>query len=129
MVRHEVDAPGWPDCGLDSTAGDGGSVVLAFENLELRPAELQVLVDGQRLALTVREFEVLFALVQRPDRIVRRTQLYEQIWREPMQYRERAVDVYVRKVRIKLAAAAPGWAYIHTHFGLGYRFAPERQTA
>jgi DNA-binding response OmpR family regulator len=36
------------------------------------------------------------------------------------------VDVFVRKLRIKLHGAAPGWNYIHTHFAVGYRFAPER---
>jgi hypothetical protein len=36
------------------------------------------------------------------------------------------VDVFVRKVRLKLEAASPDWSYIHTHFGVGYRFQPER---
>jgi hypothetical protein len=39
---------------------------------------------------------------------------------------ERSVDVFVRKVRRKLATVSPGWTYIHTHFGIGYRFSPER---
>jgi DNA-binding response OmpR family regulator len=43
-----------------------------------------------------------------------------------MAYRDRSVDVFVRKLRLKLHDAAPAWAYIHTHFGVGYRFAPER---
>jgi DNA-binding response OmpR family regulator len=43
-----------------------------------------------------------------------------------MAYRDRSVDVFVRKLRLKLQEAAPGWIYIHTHFGIGYRFAPER---
>jgi DNA-binding response OmpR family regulator len=34
--------------------------------------------------------------------------------------------VYVRRLRAKLAAAAPDWTFIHTHFAFGYRFAPER---
>ena len=46
-----------------------------------------------------------------------------------MTYRDRSVDVFVRKVRRKLASSAPGWTYIHTHFGVGYRFSPERVTA
>ena len=45
-----------------------------------------------------------------------------------MAYRDRSVDVFVRKVRRKLADCAPNWAYIHTHFGIGYRFTPERVT-
>jgi DNA-binding response OmpR family regulator len=35
------------------------------------------------------------------------------------------VDVYVHKLRTKLALALPDWAFIHTHFGFGYRFQPE----
>ena len=46
-----------------------------------------------------------------------------------MTYRDRSVDVFVRKVRRKLVTSAPGWTYVHTHFGVGYRFSPERVTA
>jgi DNA-binding winged helix-turn-helix (wHTH) protein len=38
---------------------------------------------------------------------------------------DRSVDVFVRKLRQKLRACSPQWTYIHTHFGVGYRFAPE----
>jgi DNA-binding winged helix-turn-helix (wHTH) protein len=38
---------------------------------------------------------------------------------------DRSVDVFVRKLRQKLDKASPSWRYIHTHFGVGYRFAPE----
>jgi hypothetical protein len=37
------------------------------------------------------------------------------------------VDVFIRKVRQKLEKASPGWSYIHTHFGVGYRFDPEQR--
>ncbi len=42
-----------------------------------------------------------------------------------MPRRDRSVDVLVRKVRRKFELAAPDWRYIHTHFGIGYRFTPE----
>jgi Transcriptional regulatory protein, C terminal len=35
------------------------------------------------------------------------------------------VDVFIRKLRQKLEKLSPGWSYIHTHFGVGYRFDPE----
>jgi hypothetical protein len=35
------------------------------------------------------------------------------------------VDVFVRKLRSKLERASPAWRYIHTHFGIGYRFSAE----
>ncbi len=38
---------------------------------------------------------------------------------------DRSVDVFVRKLRQKLEKASPEWRYIHTHFGIGYRFAAE----
>jgi DNA-binding response OmpR family regulator len=44
-----------------------------------------------------------------------------------MRTRDRSVDVYIRKLRVKLKAALPGWRFIHTHFGFGYRLAAERQ--
>jgi DNA-binding winged helix-turn-helix (wHTH) protein len=44
-----------------------------------------------------------------------------------MRVRDRSVDVYVRKLRVKLEAALPEWSFIHTHFGLGYRLAADRR--
>lgn len=75
-----------------------------------------------RVGLTVREFEVLLALVERADHVVRRADVYSRVWGAEMKWRERSVDVFVRKVRNKLALASPDWVYIHTHFGIGYRF-------
>jgi DNA-binding winged helix-turn-helix (wHTH) protein len=46
-----------------------------------------------------------------------------------MAHGDRSVDVFVRKLRQKLRAISPGWSYIHTHFGVGYRFAPEPDVA
>jgi hypothetical protein len=43
-----------------------------------------------------------------------------------MAHGDRSVDVFVRKLRQKLRVASPDWSYIHTHFGVGYRFSPER---
>jgi DNA-binding response OmpR family regulator len=42
-----------------------------------------------------------------------------------MAHGDRSVDLFVRKLRRKLEGASPGWRYLHTHFGVGYRFDPE----
>jgi DNA-binding winged helix-turn-helix (wHTH) protein len=42
-----------------------------------------------------------------------------------MAHGDRSVDVFIRKLRQKLERRSPGWGYIHTHFGVGYRFDPE----
>jgi DNA-binding response OmpR family regulator len=95
-------------------------------NVEIRPAELQVLIDGRRTGFTVREFELFALLAARPDRVIQRPEIYEMIWGGEMPRRNRSVDVLVRKVRGKLEQVAPDWRYIHTHFGIGYRFSPDR---
>jgi hypothetical protein len=44
-----------------------------------------------------------------------------------MSHGDRSVDVFVGKLRQKLRITSPGWSYIHTHFGVGYRFAPKNE--
>jgi DNA-binding response OmpR family regulator len=100
---------------------------LRCANLELRPSGQLVLAHGRPVLLTTREFQLLLALAERRNLIVPRPELYELIWRRQMTRRDRCVDVFVRRLRCKLDQAAPGWRYIHTHTGVGYRFAPERQ--
>ena len=101
-----------------------GRVFRAGE-LEIRPAEFVALAAGRPLPLTVRELQLLTALAERPGRIVSREELYREVWGEPYRKSDRSVDVYVGKLRHKLEEALPGSAFIHTHFGFGYRFTPE----
>jgi len=98
----------------------------SLANLEIRPGEYEVLVDGRRVGLTVREFQIFSVLAARLDRVVSREEVYAQVWGGPMSRRDRSVDVFVRKLRSKLGAVSPDYRYIHTHFGVGYRLAPER---
>jgi DNA-binding response OmpR family regulator len=93
--------------------------------LEIRADEYLVLADGHPVLLTVRELSLLCALADRSGRIVSRAELYEAVWHRPFRKDDRSVDVYVRKLRCKLEVALPEWRFIHTHFGFGYRFAPE----
>ena len=86
--------------------------------------EFLALAAGTPLSLTVRELQVLTALVERSGRIVSREELYEVVWGELYRKSDRSVDVYVGKLRQKLDEALPGRALIHTHFGFGYRLSP-----
>jgi len=98
--------------------------VIRLGRLEVRPDEFLVTVDGEPLRLTVRELELLTALARRQDRIVSRQELYTAVWQRPFRKEERSVDVYVKKLRRKLEEAMPGWVFIHTHYGFGYRLSP-----
>lgn len=104
---------------------EGGERVLRAGPVEVWPDRFLAQAQGSRLALTVRELSLLTALVERQGRIVSREELYRAVWDEPFRKSDRSVDVYVAKLRHKLADAVPEVALIHTHFGFGYRLEPE----
>ena len=99
--------------------------VLTVGDLEIRPTDGLVLAAGRALTFSVREFQLLVALVRRTGAIVSRSALYQQVWGAPLRAGDRSIDVYVHKVRVKLESALPGRCFIHTHVGFGYRFSPE----
>jgi DNA-binding response OmpR family regulator len=92
--------------------------------ITIRPDLYQAYAGETSLELTAREFEILHLLSQ-SDRVLRREEIYERVWGYAMAHGDRSVDVFVRKLRQKLRTASSTWSYIHTHFGVGYRFAPE----
>jgi DNA-binding response OmpR family regulator len=93
--------------------------------VEIRADQFQAFVDGRSIELTRREFELIELLSGAEGRVLERELVYERVWGYAMARGDRSVDVFVRKLRQKLEGASPGWRYIHTHFGVGYRFAPE----
>jgi DNA-binding response OmpR family regulator len=99
-----------------------------FGEITVRPDLYQAYADEASLELTAREFEILHLLTG-SDRVLRREEIYERVWGYAMAHGDRSVDVFVRKLRQKLRSASPGWSYIHTHFGVGYRFAPAPDVA
>jgi DNA-binding response OmpR family regulator len=99
--------------------------VLDVGPLQIIPEEHLARVEGRALIFSIRELRLLTELARRADRIVTREELFRLVWGREMRVRDRSVDVYVRKLRVKLDAALPTWSFIHTHFGLGYRLAAE----
>ena len=102
-----------------------GSEVIRAGDLEVRPADHLALARGRALSLSMRELALLAALARRQGRIVAREELYATVWGAPLREQDRSVDVYVHKLRSKLARAIPECGFIHTHFGFGYRFEPD----
>ena len=100
--------------------------VLEVGPLQILPEEHLARAAGRALMLSIRELRLLTELARRSDRIVAREELFALVWGRDMRAGDRSVDVYVRKLRVKLARALPEWRFIHTHFGFGYRLAAER---
>jgi DNA-binding winged helix-turn-helix (wHTH) protein len=93
--------------------------------VEIRTDRFQAFVAGRSLDLTRREFELIELLAGAEGRVLEREEIYSRLWGYAMVRGDRSVDVFVRKLRQKLERASPRWRYIHTHFGIGYRFAAE----
>ena len=93
--------------------------------LEIRADQFQAFAAGRSADLTRREYELIALLAQHEGQVLPREEIYERVWGYAMVHGDRSVDVFVRKLRQKLEKASPRWRYIHTHFGIGYRFAAE----
>ena len=98
---------------------------LVAGELEIRGDQFQAFVSGQSVGLTRREFELLQVLADARGKVIEREEIYQRVWGYAMAHGDRSVDVFVRKLRRKLEKQSAGWEYIHTHFGVGYRFEPE----
>jgi DNA-binding response OmpR family regulator len=98
---------------------------LVSAELEIRPDQYQAFASGQSIGLTRREFELLQLLAEAHGQVIEREEIYQKVWGYAMAHGDRSVDVFVRKLRQKLQRYSANWLYIHTHFGIGYRFDPE----
>ncbi len=107
-------------------ADDPGDGAIAAGALTILPERFDAQVGGVSLELTRREFELLHLLAAAEGRVLEREDVYRRVWGYEMAHGDRSVDVFIRKLRLKLERASPEWLYIHTHFGVGYRFAAER---
>jgi DNA-binding response OmpR family regulator len=92
--------------------------------LRVEPASRRVILDGEELMLTMREFDLLAYLAENPGRVFSRDQLMEAVWGEPFFDDTSTVTVHVRRLRAKLGDDPAEPRFIETVWGVGYRFRP-----
>jgi DNA-binding response OmpR family regulator len=97
--------------------------------LELRPDLFEARARGRSAGLTRREFEILFRLAREEGQVLGRERLYRDVWGYEMARGSRSLDTAVRKIRAKLREISPGWRYVHTDRGHGYRFEAQRASS
>jgi DNA-binding response OmpR family regulator len=102
---------------------DNDSIVAG--ELSIRPDRFDAYAGGKPATLSRKEYELLMQLATAGGRVLEREDIYQRVWGYTMARGDRSVDVFVRKLRQKLEVISPGWRYVHTHFGVGYRFAAE----
>jgi DNA-binding response OmpR family regulator len=108
---------------------DDPAETIRVDDLEITPNEGLVRAGTAVLTLSMREFQLLVAMVRHAGGIVSREELCRTVWGRELRAGDRSVDVYVSKLRAKLEQAVPGRRYIHTHPSFGYRFQPQPVTA
>ena len=99
---------------------------IAAGELAIRPDRFDAYVGEEAAGLSRKEYELLVQLATADGRVLEREDIYQRVWGYTMVRGDRSVDVFVRKLRQKLERLSPEWRYVHTHFGVGYRFAAER---
>ncbi|WP_430608009.1 alkaline phosphatase synthesis transcriptional regulatory protein PhoP [Enterococcus sp. AZ170] len=92
-----------------------GEIVVDEQNYE-------VIVRGQKIELTPKEFELLVYFIKRKDRVIDRNTLLDRIWNYDFAGQSRIVDVHVSHLRDKIEIDPKRPAYLITVRGFGYRF-------
>lgn len=115
-VRTVLRRAGRPD--PDAGAKD-------FGRLRIVPATREVLVEGEPVSLTAREFDLLLHLATYPRQVFSRAQLLDAVWDSSPEWQDPAtVTVHMRRLRTKVEVDPSAPAHLRTVRGAGYRFEP-----
>ena len=105
--------------------GEQEAAALTFEGLSIDGRARLVYVNQQAVALTAKEFDLLWFLARRPRQVFNRDQLLAEVWGETQYIDSSTVTVHVRRLREKLEADPAAPRFIQTVWGVGYRFNSE----
>ncbi|NUR86359.1 MAG: response regulator transcription factor [Nonomuraea sp.] len=97
------------------------SAAIEVGGLRLDPRAREASVDGQRLELSPREYDLLLYLAARPGRVVTKRELMVEVWQLPYGGADRTVDVHLSWLRRKLGETADNPRYLHTVRGVGVK--------
>jgi DNA-binding response OmpR family regulator len=95
--------------------------------VEIDVSRMKVEVEGKTVELTPTEFQLLVTLARQPGRIFTRSQLLDAIHGLAFESYERAIDAHVKNLRRKLEPDPSRPRYVQTVYGVGYRFAEDRE--
>lgn len=95
--------------------------ILAHKNLTLNTETMEVLVKGESISLTAREFSILKLLMSYPNKVFTKANLFEHVWQDEFLGDDNTVNVHVSNLRSKIARVDPDAEYIHTVWGIGFK--------
>lgn len=96
---------------------NGDNLIIKQANLVIDKEKYIVIKDGEKLILPKKEFELLVLLINKPDRVFTRDEIFSAVWGDNIIVGDRTIDVHIRKLREKI-----GEDHIKTIKGVGYKF-------
>lgn len=108
---------------LRRTGSGPGEAVLEVGELTIDPASREVVLRGEQLELSRREFDLLHYLAQHAGEVVSKRDVLADVWNQPYGGGERTVDVHLSWLRRKLGESAAHPGYLHSVRGVGIRLA------
>ena len=96
--------------------------VLNFPDLTIDTENRTVILRGERVDLTPKEYDLLYALAKKPGRSYSRQQLLDAVWGYEFEGLEHTVNSHINRLRIKIEKDIQNPTYILTTWGVGYRF-------
>lgn len=103
-------------------APESGVKRLSFDNLSISLDDCVVTIDGKKIALTKKELEILYLLLENRNKVFSRDNLLNSLWGYDYFGDSRTVDSHIKRLRAKLDAHAhPNWQ-VKTIWGVGYKF-------
>ena len=109
---------------VQRTDADKGERSLVYGDLCIDPQRRLVEVKGREVALTAREFDLLWVLARHPRQVFNRDQLLDQVWGLTEYIDGSTITVHGRRLREKIETDASDPRYIQTVWGVGYKFEP-----
>ncbi len=94
---------------------------LTFGNIVLDRSKKSVTVDGNELTLTSKEYTILELMMQNPDKLFSKANIFESVWGEPYFNDDNSVKVHMSNLRSKIKKYSPDNDYIETVWGMGYK--------
>lgn len=98
-----------------------GETTIRVDDLEIDAAAREVSLEGRRLDLSPKEFDILHLLASRSGQVVSKRELMAEVWREPYGGSDRTIDVHLSWLRSKLGESASDPRYLQTVHGVGVK--------
>lgn len=95
--------------------------ILQFKDIVMEPQKFRVTVAGREVTLTRREYLILKLLMENPERVFTKNNIYESVWNEEFIGEDNAVNVHISNIRQKLSKANSTETYIQTVWGIGFK--------